>query len=695
MEARGLTAAADAALASRSRAGVGSYLLVLLLTTVLAPEARQNLALVVICGGLLAVIGTTRLHAALSFPTKYAADPRRWKLGFRLGAYASVLVWTVFSYAVVTSDRQGWPTWMVLVITAGLASGATSSLCPDPSLLKRYLVLLLAPMAVCGVIHGGLEGAAIFLIVSMDLGYLLMQAREHSRAFLELITGQEVLRSSQERLNLLAHVIRGVSEGVVVTDLEGRALYVNDAFLKTHGYSREELIGTPISLVGAPGNPPGVIEGILPATLRGGWQGELSSRRKDGSEFPILLSTSAIRDEEGRLVALAGVVSDITERKRAEAELRQAKEAAEAATSAKSEFLANMSHEIRTPMNGIIGMTNLALDTELDDEQREYLSRVKDSANSLLKVINDILDFSKIEARKMDLDPVEFNVHQDMEDAVKALAQEAERKGLKLACHVQPEVPRVLVGDPVRLRQVVTNLVGNALKFTGEGEVEVRVKLARQTEGGVDLDFSVRDTGAGIPAEKQARIFEAFTQADGSTTREFGGAGLGLTISAGLVARMGGRIWVESEPGRGSTFQFTARFGLPEPVRAELDAAVKAATEAEVSRLSEMVLDRKAALARVEGDRELLREMARLFLEDCPNRLAELRAAVECQDGRALERSAHALKGSVSNFCARPAAEAACSLEALGRAGDLPQAEAAVRVVEQEIARLEHALADL
>ncbi len=695
MEGRDLTAAADAALASRSRASVGWYPLILLLTGALLPEVRQHLALVVICGVLLAVISAARLRAALSFPTKYAADPRRWKLRFRLGVYASVVVWTVFSYAVMTSDHQRWPTWMVLVITASLASGATSALCPDPSLLKRYLALLLGPIAVWGAIHGGLEGAAIFLIVSIHLVYLLMQAREHSRAYLKLITGREVLRSSQARLNLLAHVVRGVSEGVVVTDLEGRVLYVNDAFLRTHDYCREELIGSPISLVGAPGNTLEVVNEIFRSTLRGGWQGELVNRRKDGTECPVLLSTSAIRDDEGKLVALAGVVSDITERKRAEAELHQAKEAAEAATRAKSEFLANMGHEIRTPMNGIIGMTDLALDTGLDDEQREYLSRAKDAANSLLTVINDILDFSKIEARKLELEPVEFNVHQEMEDAVKALARQAERKDLKLACHVQAGVPGVLVGDPVRLRQVVTNLVGNALKFTEEGEVEVRVKLARQTEGGVELDFSVRDTGAGIPAEKQACIFEAFTQADGSTTRKFGGAGLGLTIAAGLVARMGGRIRVESEPGRGSTFHFTARFGLPEPGRAKLDAAVRAAAEADLSRLSKMVLDRNAALARVEGDRELLREMAKLFLEDCPSRLAELRAALERQDGRALERSAHALKGSVSNFCARPAAEAALRLEALGRAGDLLQADAAVRAVEREIARLEPALANL
>ncbi len=352
------------------------------------------------------------------------------------------------------------------------------------------------------------------------------------------------------------------------TDERGIITFANDKFCSVSQYSREELLGQDHRILNSKYHGKEFFAGLW-KTIKSGevWKGEIKNRAKDGSFYWVDSTIVPFRDGLGKPKQFIVIRMDITGLKRIEEELRAAKDAAEGASRAKSEFLANMSHEIRTPMNGIIGMTELALDTQLTVEQREYLNMVKTSAASLLTLINDILDFSKIEAGKLDLDVADFSLRQSIGETLKALGFRAHQKGLELAWRVAQDVPDYLAGDASRVRQVLVNLVGNAVKFTERGEVVVEIERDPTSTGEiVVLHFCVRDTGIGIAKEKQGMVFGAFTQADSSTTRKYGGTGLGLAITRRLIDLMGGKLWLESEQGVGSAFHFTIRF---EPASAQ------------------------------------------------------------------------------------------------------------------------------
>ena len=387
---------------------------------------------------------------------------------------------------------------------------------------------------------------------------------DNDGAFVQLLGVTRDISKRIRREFELLKLSRAVEQSpvsIVITDVGGYIEFINPKFSELTGYTAEEAIGRNSRMLNSGNTPKSTYKDLWKTITSGNvWKGEFHNKSKDGSLFWEHATISPLRDAAGDITHFIAVKENITEKKIIMEQLVYAKEQAEAATQVKGDFLATMSHEIRTPMNGVIGMTGLLLDTELDEKQRYYAETVSRSGDHLLTLINDILDFSKIESGKMDLELLDFDLLQTLEETTLMFAHRAEDAGLKLACRMEPDVPQYLKGDPGRVRQILTNLVGNALKFTSHGSVSVNASLAEEQDDCATVRFEINDTGIGIPESRLTAIFEPFTQANGTTTRKYGGTGLGLAICKQLAELMGGEIGVTSEMGKGSTFWFTVRF---------------------------------------------------------------------------------------------------------------------------------------
>jgi PAS domain S-box-containing protein len=434
-----------------------------------------------------------------------------------------------------------------------------------------------------GDIRGGLSvSVPMAPLWNIERGQVVMLSGIHALLWVLglagiVLFGRKILKSERQRGEAQEGLRKSVDEisdlynnapcGYHSVDANGTFLRINETELKWLGYASEEVIGrmrfadllTPQSLETFASN-----FALLKAR---GWVSnlEFELHRKDGTVLPVVLSATVVKDAKDHYQMNRATLFDNTERKGIIEALREAKKAAELANRAKSDFLGNMSHEIRTPMNAVIGLSDLALKTELTPRQRDYVSKIHNAGISLLGLINDILDFSKIEAGRLTMERVDFGLDKVMDAVISIAGQNAHAKGLELILNVPSDIPQELVGDPHRLEQVLVNLVGNAVKFTESGEVELQIALLEKTGGKVKLRFTVRDSGIGMTEEQSARLFQPFSQADSSTTRKYGGTGLGLSIVRRLVEMMSGQVWAQSTPGKGSTFIFTAWFGVGSP----------------------------------------------------------------------------------------------------------------------------------
>src|SRR5438128_260922 len=509
--------------------------------------------------------------------SRRTASPEEALRGVRLTVAGVGLAWGFGAAAAIPAlglDQAA----LILVVLAGIVAGATGTLVGDRRSFHYLLLTALAPLPIGILLHGHSRVHLIAtLLIVLFVGGMDRVHRRAYRTFVERVRAAVLLASSTQDLArqhaYLDALIASTPVAIAVLDGRRSIRSVNPAFETLFGYSTAEAVGASIDALIVPDSLRSE-SSDLEARARAGEivRVEIERRRKDGRPIQVRLSAAAVKAApEGGLVAL---YEDISDRKAAEQAMRAARELAERVARARSAFLANMSHEIRTPMNAVLGFVELVLDTELQVEQRRALELVRSSSEALLTILNDILDYSKIEAEHLELESIPFDLPKVVHATATLLAVRAREKHLELTVDVPPDVPHIMRGDPTRVRQVLMNLIGNAIKFTDQGEVDVSASLLQRDGAGAAVQFRVRDTGIGISAEQLGTIFQEFTQADASMTRRYGGTGLGLAISRRLVALMGGELAVTSEVGRGSEFSFALTFPLEAGTQATARAAV-------------------------------------------------------------------------------------------------------------------------
>jgi len=534
-----------------------------LLVMVVAALVWNSLPLALTAGWVGAVTAAAALRTWWRLGlSRRTASPEEALRGVRLTVAGVGLAWGFGAAAAIPAlglDQAA----LILVVLAGIVAGATGTLVGDRRSFHYLLLTALAPLPIGILLHGHSRVHLIAtLLIVLFVGGMDRVHRRAYRTFVERVRAAVLLASSTQDLArqhaYLDALIASTPVAIAVLDGRRSIRSVNPAFETLFGYSTAEAVGASIDALIVPDSLRSE-SSDLEARARAGEivRVEIERRRKDGRPIQVRLSAAAVKAApEGGLVAL---YEDISDRKAAEQAMRAARELAERVARARSAFLANMSHEIRTPMNAVLGFVELVLDTELQVEQRRALELVRSSSEALLTILNDILDYSKIEAEHLELESIPFDLPKVVHATATLLAVRAREKHLELTVDVPPDVPHIMRGDPTRVRQVLMNLIGNAIKFTEQGEVDVSAAVVGYHDDRTSVRFRVRDTGIGISDEQLATIFDEFTQADASMTRRYGGTGLGLAISRKLVALMGGQLSVTSEVGRGSEFSFTLR----------------------------------------------------------------------------------------------------------------------------------------